>query len=43
MSNGNVFQRFCAATVKAREGEDNSVRGTTSKCPSADRRDLVSF
>ena len=39
MSNGKLFQSFDAATLKAREVEDNFVRGT-SKCSSADRKDL---
>ena len=41
MSNGKLFQSFRAATLKAREVEDNFVRGTTSQCSSADRKDLV--
>ena len=41
MSNGKLFQSFGTATSKAREVEDNFVDGTTSKCSSADRKDLV--
>ena len=41
MSNGKLFQSFGAATLKAREVEDNFVHGTASKCSSADRKDLV--
>ena len=41
MSNGTLFHIFDAPTLKAREVEDNFVRGTTSKCSSADRKDLV--
>ena len=41
MSNGKVFQRFCAATPKAREVEDNFVRGMSTKCSLSDRNVLV--
>ena len=41
MSNGKLFKSVGAATLKAREVEDNFVRGTTRKCSSADRKDLV--
>ena len=41
MFNGKLFQSFCAATLTAREVEDNFVRETTSKCSSVDRKDLV--
>ena len=40
MSNDKVFQSLGAATMKAREAEDNFVCGTTSKCSSAEREDL---
>ena len=36
-----MFQSCGAATLNARELEDNFVRGITSKCSSADRKDLV--
>ena len=41
MCNGKLFQSFGEATLKAREVEDSFVRRTTSKCSSADRKDLV--
>ena len=41
MSDGKLFQSFGAATLKAREVEDDFVRVTTSKCSSADRKYLV--
>ena len=41
MSNGKVFQSLGAATLNAREIEDNFFRETTSKCSSANRKDLV--
>ena len=41
MFNDKFFQSFSAATLKAREVEDYFVRGTASKCSSADRKDRV--
>ena len=41
MFNGKVLQSFGAGTLIVREVEDNFVRGTTSKCSMADRKDLV--
>ena len=41
MSNGKVLNSFGAATLKAREVEDNFVRETTSICYLVDRNDLV--
>ena len=41
MSNVKLFHSFGAATLKAREVEDNFVRGTTSKSSLADRKDQV--
>ena len=41
MSSGDVLQSFGAATSKAREAEDDFVRGTTCECSSADRKDHV--
>ena len=41
MPSGKLFPSFGAATLKAQEVEDNFVRGTTSKCSSADHKDLV--
>ena len=40
MSDAKAFQSFCSTTLKAREVEDNFVRGWTSKCSSVDRNDL---
>ena len=41
MSNDKVFQSICAATLKAREVEENVVYGIPSTCSSADRKDLI--